>query len=106
MRTTARSASLQVVAGAYKLVLARIVPLRCRLGLYRSYLNGLDDTAFDIYGTRIIPALSFSKRTSSIFRNEEQEFRTVLRWFPRLAKFRGVLREHISAERKKYGLKC
>ncbi len=103
--TLARSASLEIVAGSYKLMLARLLPLRCRIGLYKSYVNGLSEAAFEIYGSRIVPTLSFPKRMARMFKNGEQELHVVLRWFPRLKKYQGVLREHINTERKKYGLK-
>ncbi len=100
-----RFASLEIVAGAYKLVLARLLPFQCRIKLYQSYVNNLSEAAFDIYGGRIVETLWFSKGTSRRFKNGEKELGVVLRYIPRLKKYQGVLREHINVQRRKYGLK-
>ncbi len=101
----ARSASLDVIVGSYKLVLARIMPLRYRIGLYKSYVNSLNDTAWDMYGGRVAETLWFSSGNARLFKNSEHQLRAVLKWMPRFEKYRGILREHISIQRKQYGLK-
>ncbi len=102
-----RYASLQVVAGSYKLMIARIscLPPSWRRKLYKSYVDSLTDTAFDMYGGQVIKALSFSRGMSHRLNNTERELEVVLRWLPRLEKYRGILREQIHDQRKKYGLK-
>ena len=99
--------SVQIIGGAYKLVLARIVvlPIGWRRKLYKSYVEHLDKEAVDIYGGQIVPIMPFNKTVSKGFKNTEQELIDVLRWLPQLTKYRGVLRDNIGAYRSKHGLK-
>lgn len=103
--TVERSASLEVVIGSWKLILARVLPLRCRIWLYQSYVGGLSKTALDMYGGRVVQALWFSKLNSNAFGNTEKQVRAILKWLPSLSRYQGILREHIHSQRKQYGLK-
>lgn len=105
IRSQQRSVSLEVIANIYKLLLARLVPLRWRVGLYKSYVRSLSDTAWEMYGGRVAQTLWFSRRDSRLFKNTEHQLAKVLVWMPRFVQYRGVMRDHIKAQRKHYGLK-
>ncbi len=102
-----RHAALEIISGAFKLVLARIplMSLRYRRSLYKSYVNNLSKVAFDIYGSHIISTLTLTKKESKTFNNTEKEVGSILQWLPRLIQYRGYLREYIKERRKRLGVK-
>ena len=101
-----RGVASEIILSLYKLVLAYIplFTMGFRRGIYKSYVDKLSDEAFNVYGVQIVQALCFSKRNSREFKNINQEHHSILNWLPRLNKYRGVLRELIGKQRKKYGL--
>ena len=102
-----RSAASEVIRGSFKLILNRIpfLSFHYRRREYASYVDSLGEKAFDEYGTNVVLALCFVKRESREYKNTEQELKVVLTSIPRLNQYRGILREHIRSNRKKYGLK-
>ena len=102
-----RSAASEAIAGSFKLVLNRIpfLSFHYRRRIYKSYVDSLGVKAFDEYGVNATLALCFSKSESRKYKNTERELDGILKSIPRLNQYRGVLREHIRANRKKYGLK-
>ena len=102
-----RSAASEAIAGSFKLVLNCIpfLPLRYRRQKYKEYVDGLGEKAFDEYGVNATLALCLVKRESCKYKNTERELDEILKFIPRLVKYRGLLREHIRMKRKKYGLK-
>ena len=102
-----RSAAFEIIAKSYKLVLNRIffLPLSWRRWLFKSYIEGLSKMAFDEYGMTAVLALSFSKAGSSKYKNTEKELEAIISEIPRLGRYQGILREHLSTHRKKCKLK-
>ncbi len=105
--TGERRASAQVIAGSYKLVLVHLpfLPFNQRRRIYKWYVDRLGDWAFDVYVEGIAEALCFNKRNSRQFQNTKTELENILKWLPRFNKYRGILRENIIINRRKYGLK-
>ncbi len=104
---TERSTAEEIIKYSYKLVISRIpiLPFRCRRWFYKSYVQGISDKAFNVYGRRVVEVICFSKGNSKQFRNTNRELDAILEWIPMLEKYRGILREHIRKQRLKYNLR-
>ena len=102
-----RRAALEVLAGSYKLLLVSfpLLPFKWRRRIYKWYVYRLGEVAFNIYIEGVVEALCFKERNSRQFQNTKTELENILKWLPRFNKYRGILRENIIINRRKYGLK-
>ena len=102
-----KNAAIQIIGNSYKLMLSHFpfLPYSKKLKFYKSYVEKLTESAYDIYHGQILASLPFSKKESVTLKNTETQLETLIKSIPRLKKYRGILRELISHHRKVYGLK-